>query len=33
MQKEGIYFETSSPQVNRSKLALPPDWNRITGVR
>ena len=26
-------FETFSPQVNRSNLALPPDWNRMTGIQ
>ncbi|MEK4083774.1 ribonuclease YeeF family protein [Psychrobacillus sp. FSL K6-1415] len=26
-------FETFSPQVNRSNLALPPEWNRMTGIQ
>ncbi|MFC6335080.1 hypothetical protein ACFP56_20810 [Paenibacillus septentrionalis] len=26
-------FETFSPQVNRNNLALPPDWNRMTGIQ
>ncbi|MDG5471401.1 hypothetical protein P6709_06555 [Jeotgalibacillus sp. ET6] len=26
-------FEAFSPQVNRSNLALPPDWNRMTGIQ
>ena len=26
-------FETFSPQVNRSNLALPPEWNKMTGIQ
>jgi len=26
-------FETFTPQTNRSGLALPPDWNGMTGIR
>ena len=26
-------FETFSSQVNRSNLALPPEWNRMTGIQ
>jgi RHS repeat-associated protein len=31
---EGQYvFETFTPQTNRSGLALPPDWNGMTGIQ
>ncbi|WP_230545023.1 hypothetical protein, partial [Yersinia pseudotuberculosis] len=31
---EGQYlFETFTPQINRNGLALPPDWNGMTGIK
>lgn len=26
-------FETFTPQTNRSNLALPPEWNRMTSIQ
>ncbi|WP_207667473.1 hypothetical protein [Clostridium sp. 1xD42-85] len=31
--KGRFLFETFSPQVNRSNLALPPDWNKMTSIQ